>query len=82
MNWNSFTSGEHTTMAYYDVKFIERFIRQEAARRGIDPDIAGRVARSEGLKENTWQSRVRNKRGQREQSYGPYQLLSPARSWG
>ena len=62
--------------SYYDVNFIERFIRQEAAKRGIDPDIAVRIARSEGLKANTWQSNVVNKRGQRETSYGPYQLLT------
>ncbi|MET0718184.1 MAG: hypothetical protein ABWY34_07260 [Pseudoxanthomonas sp.] len=62
-------------MAYYDVKFIERFIRQEAVKRGIDPDVAVRVARSEGLAPDTWQSRVAGPEG-RETSYGPYQLLA------
>lgn len=59
----------------YDVNFIERYIRSEAKKRGIDPDIAVRVARSEGLAPNTWQSNVRNRQGEREQSYGPFQLF-------
>jgi hypothetical protein len=58
---------------YYDVKFIERFIRQEAVKRGIDPDIAVKVARSEGLRPNTWQSTIVTPAG-REPSYGPFQL--------
>jgi hypothetical protein len=51
------------------------YIRQAASARGIDPEIAVRVARSEGLAPNVWQSNVINKRGQRETSYGPFQLL-------
>lgn len=58
---------------------IEAYIRQAAMQRGIDPEIALRVARSEGLNSVThirdgWQSTVR-KRGHREPSYGPFQLL-------
>jgi hypothetical protein len=53
---------------------IEAYIRQSAAARGIDPDIAVRVARSEGgLKSWNAQSQV-VKNGKRERSYGPFQL--------
>jgi len=54
---------------------IERYIRQAAAKRGIDPEIAVRVARSEGgLNDPVRQSLVK-KNGRQEPSYGPYQLL-------
>lgn len=56
---------------------VEAYIRQSAQARGIDPDIAVRVARSEGLNANpaeAWQSSVVNK-GRREPSYTPFQLL-------
>jgi hypothetical protein len=54
---------------------IEQYIRQAAAARGIDPDVAVRVAKSEGgLKDPTRQSDV-SKNGVREPSYGPFQLL-------
>jgi hypothetical protein len=52
---------------------MEAFIRREAARLGIDPEIAVRVARSEGLRANTWQSDLQQPYG-RERSYGPFQL--------
>lgn len=52
---------------------MEAFIRREAARLGVDPEIALRVARSEGLQEGTWQSNVMQPYG-REASYGPFQL--------
>lgn len=55
------------------VQEMEAYIRQAAQARGIDPDIAVRVARSEGLAPKTWQSNVMLKYG-REQSYGPFQL--------
>jgi hypothetical protein len=61
-------------MATPTVKERAAFIRQEAAKRGIDPAIAVRVARSEGLGEGIWQSNV-VKGGRRETSYGDYQLL-------
>jgi hypothetical protein len=51
----------------------ERYIREAAAKRGIDPDIAVKVARSEGLAPGVWQSTV-VKNGKRERSYGPFQL--------
>lgn len=54
---------------------IEQYIRAAAAARGIDPDIAVRVALSEGGLTNPFQqSNVRNN-GVRETSYGPFQLL-------
>lgn len=55
------------------VQEMEAYIRQAAQARGIDPDIAVRVARSEGLRDNTWQSNVTLDYG-REQSFGPFQL--------
>lgn len=57
-----------------NVPQVTDYIRQAAARRGIDPEIALRVARSEGLGEGIWQSNF-VKDGKRETSYGPYQLL-------
>lgn len=53
---------------------LEDYIRQSAIKRGIDPNIALRVARSEGLAPGVWQSNVK-KNGVREPSYGPFQLL-------
>lgn len=50
------------------------YIAKAAAARGIDPGVAIRVAKSEGLAPNTWQSNFA-KGGKREPSYGPYQLL-------
>lgn len=52
---------------------VETYIRAAAAKRGIDPDIAVRVAKSEGLAKGVWQSNV-VKNGRRERSYGPFQL--------
>lgn len=57
-----------------DVSTMEAYIRQSAGQRGIDPDVAVHVARSEGLQRGTWQSNVTRK-GVREPSFGPYQLL-------
>lgn len=54
---------------------LEAYIRAAAVKRGIDPDVAVRVAKSEGgLKDPTRQSDVM-KNGVREPSYGPFQLL-------
>jgi len=60
-------------MALPSVQEMEAYIRQAAQARGIDPDIAVKVARSEGLKPNTWQSDLQQPYG-RERSYGPFQL--------
>ena len=55
----------------------EAYIREAAAKRGIDPNIAIQVARSEGINGyvvgNNQQSSV-VKNGRREESYGPFQL--------
>jgi hypothetical protein len=54
---------------------IEAYIRQSAAQHGIDPDVAVRVAMSEGgLHDPVRQSDYR-KGSTREPSYGPFQLL-------
>lgn len=52
---------------------MEAYIRAKAMELGIDPDIAVRVAKSEGLKDGTWQANSQLSYG-RERSYGPYQL--------
>ncbi|RAS13555.1 hypothetical protein [Ensifer adhaerens] len=57
-----------------DVAALESYIRDAATKRGIDPEIAVRVARSEGLGPGIWQSNY-VKNGKRETSYGPFQLL-------
>lgn len=51
----------------------EQFIRAYAASIGIDPDVAVKVARSEGLKDGVWQATGQLDYG-REQSYGDFQL--------
>lgn len=53
---------------------IADYIRQAATARGIDPDIALRVAISEGGLENPVNQSSVVKNGVREQSYGPFQL--------
>lgn len=54
---------------------LEDYIRRAAAARGIDPEIAVRVAKAEGgLNDPTRQSLVM-KNGRQEPSYGPFQLL-------
>jgi len=54
---------------------LEPYIRAAALERGIDPDVAVRVAMSEGgLNDPTRQSEAK-KNGVREPSYGPFQLL-------
>jgi hypothetical protein len=58
-----------------DIAATEAYIREAATKRGIDPETAVKVARSEGLAPGVWQSNVVRKDGGRETSYGPYQLL-------
>jgi hypothetical protein len=58
----------------YSMASYEQYIRQAAQQRGIDPDIAVAVARSEGGVDVFQQSKVR-KNGVQEPSYGPFQLL-------
>ena len=55
---------------------MSAYIAAKATELGIDPSVAVAVANSEGLNANPaegWQSRV-VKNGQREPSYGPFQL--------
>ncbi len=54
---------------------LEDYIRQAAASRGIDPDVAVRVARSEGGLNDPIRQSLVMKNGVREPSYGPFQLL-------
>ncbi len=53
---------------------VADYIRQSAAARGIDPDIALKVALSEGGVDDPVRQSLVMKNGVREQSYGPYQL--------
>jgi hypothetical protein len=53
---------------------IEQYIRAAAHQRGIDPEIAVRVARSEGGLSDPFRQSDVVKNGVREQSYGPFQL--------
>ena len=57
-----------------DTGAVEKYIRTKAKELNIDPTIAVRVARSEGLAKGVWQSYYR-KGIHREPSYGPFQLL-------
>jgi hypothetical protein len=54
----------------------EAYIRKAAMARGVDPDVAVKVWTSEGRYGvgPSKQSTVINSRGQREESYGPFQL--------
>jgi len=53
---------------------LRAWARQEAVRLGIDPDIAERVAMSEGGFDDPVRQSDVVYQGEREQSYGPYQL--------
>jgi hypothetical protein len=57
----------------------ESYIRKAAIARGINPDIAVAVAKSEGMNNFTvganQQSSVINSKGNREESFGPFQLF-------
>lgn len=68
------TLGPNSTLAE-----LETYIRDAAIARGIDPDVAVRAAKTEGLNTLTkasegWQS-TSKKNGEREPSYSPFQLL-------
>lgn len=54
--------------------YIEQYIRAAAIARNIDPDIAVRVARSEGGLSNPVRQSDVVKNGKRERSFGPFQL--------
>ncbi len=53
---------------------VESYIRQAAAARGIDPNVAVRVAKGEGGLSDPLQQSYVVKDGKRETSYGPFQL--------
>jgi hypothetical protein len=66
----SFGSGYEASGLTKDA--VADFIRSEARRLGIDPEVALRVAKTEGF--NSYQSTVQLPGGGRERSYGPFQL--------
>lgn len=66
--------GSLASNAPYSVANATAFIEKYAAAIGVDPSIALKVARSEGLGVGIWQSNY-SKGGFREPSYGPFQLL-------
>jgi flagellar protein FlgJ len=53
---------------------IESYIRKAAEARGIDPNVAVAVAKSEGGLKDPFRQSDFVKNGVREQSYGPFQL--------
>ena len=63
-----------------DDKWIEREIRANAKKHGIDPNVAVRVWRSEGGSSKNYQSKIKRSGkgsvGGQEASYGPYQLYT------
>ncbi|MEP6449303.1 MAG: hypothetical protein ABJ066_00930 [Nitratireductor sp.] len=69
----SYDGASAATTPTGDLAELETYIRGAASRRGIDPEIAVKVAKSEGLAPGVWQSNV-VKNGRRERSYGPFQL--------
>ena len=63
-----------------DDKWMEKEIRANAKKHGIDPNVAVRVWRSEGGSSKNYQSKIKRSGkgsdGGREASYGPYQLYT------
>ncbi|UYT57500.1 hypothetical protein OHI65_13490 [Brucella sp. MAB-22] len=70
----SFELSENSAGTNFAPGEIEAYIRSAAAKRGINPDHAVRVAKSEGGLKGFVQSGV-TKNGRREPSFGPFQLL-------
>ncbi len=73
--------GPLASNAPYSVANATSFIEKYAAAIGIDPSIALKVARSEGLGAGIWQSNY-SKGGFREPSFGPFQLLKGGQGTG
>ncbi|WP_287083822.1 phage tail length tape measure family protein [Mesorhizobium sp.] len=71
---DNYAKGAVTRAPLPNLTGMAGYIQQAAIARGIDPDTALRVARSEGLAPGVWQSNAM-KNGIREPSYGPFQLL-------
>lgn len=70
------TEGGQYASALPSKQDVMSYITEAATARGIDPNVALRVAASEGLNADpreAWQSNF-VKNGKRERSYGPYQL--------
>jgi hypothetical protein len=67
-------------MTYYpSVEQMTQDIIAEARANRVDPNVALRVARAEGLKPGVWQSNFKygpnhRRAGQREKSYSPWQM--------
>lgn len=61
---------------------IEQYIRTAAIQRGIDPDIAVKVANSEGGVQSWNQQSLAMRNGIQEPSYGPFQLLKGGQGTG
>ena len=57
-----------------DPRGLSGYIRETARKYGIDPEVALKVAKSEGL--STFRSGVRTKSGQEEPSWGAFQLYT------
>jgi hypothetical protein len=57
-----------------DPRGLSAYIRETAQKYGIDPEIAIKVAKSEGLR--SFRSGVRQKSGQEEPSWGAFQLYT------
>jgi hypothetical protein len=57
-----------------DPRGLEPYIRETAQKYGIDPEVALRVAKSEGLR--SFRSGVRQKSGKEEPSWGAFQLYT------
>ncbi|MCP4410333.1 MAG: hypothetical protein GY807_21820, partial [Gammaproteobacteria bacterium] len=68
------SAGYDPNVSSPETEGVESYIRQSATQKGVDPETALKVARSEGLAPGVWQSNV-SKGGRREPSYGPFQLL-------
>ncbi len=73
--------GSLASNAPYSVANATSFIEKYASAIGIDPAIALKVARSEGLGAGIWQSNYA-KGGFREPSFGPFQLLKGGQGTG
>ena len=66
--------GLPTKAATDDPRGLEPYIRETAKKHGVDPDVAVRVAKSEGLR--GFRSGVQLKGGGEEPSYGAFQLYT------
>lgn len=67
-------SGPPAAAGRDDPRGVVPYIRERARALGIDPDVAERVARSEGV--GSFQSSATQSSGRREPSYGAFQLYT------